>query len=101
MIGVRCYCKIQIKCSSTPLWLSPTHAAPGERRASRDPTEGTSVEKPIKRRISGDRAALEVTQHGAYYQAPSLGGGSGVSAFLTGKARIDCPVPGGQIEGVV
>ena len=26
---------------------------------------------------------------GAHYQAPSLGGGTGVYAFLTGKARID------------
>ena len=62
---------------------------PGETQAPGDLTEGTSVEKPKKRRISGDRAALGVTQEEAYYQAPSLGGGTGVSASLTGKARID------------
>ena len=63
---------------------------PGEAQASGDLTEGTSVEKPEKRRISGDRAALGVTQEEAYYQAPSLGGGTGVSAFLTTiRARID------------
>ena len=33
---------------------------------------------------------LGVTQEEAYYQAPSLGGGTGVSAFLTtSRARID------------
>ena len=63
---------------------------PGEAQAPGDLTEGTSVEKPKKRRISGDRAALGVTQEEAYYQAPSLGGGTGVSAFLTtSRARID------------
>ena len=63
---------------------------PGEAQASGDLTEGPSVEKPEKRRISGDRAALGVTQEEAYYQAPSLGGGTGVSAFLTTiGARID------------
>ena len=63
---------------------------PGEAQASGDLTEGTSVEKPEKRRISGDRAALGVTQEEAYYQAPSLGGGTGISAFLTTiGARID------------
>ena len=54
-----------------------------------DVTEGAPVEKPKKRRIPGDRAALGVTQHEARNQAPSLGGGTGVSALLTGKARID------------
>jgi hypothetical protein len=45
---------------------------------------------PKKKRLSGDRAALGVTQMEAYYQAPSLGGGTGVSAVLTGgKARTD------------
>jgi hypothetical protein len=39
---------------------------------------------PKKKRLSGDRAALEVTQIGAYYQVPSLGGGTGVSAVRTG-----------------
>ena len=62
---------------------------PGETHASGDLTAGASVEKPKKRRISGDRAALGVTQREACYQAPSVGGGTGVSAFLTGKARID------------
>ena len=67
-----------------------TLSRPGEAQASGDLTEETSVEKPKKRRISGDRAALGVTQEEAYYQAPSLGGGTGVSAFLTtSRARID------------
>ena len=65
-----------------------TFRRPGETQTSGDLTEGTSVEKPKKSRISGDRAALGVTHHEAYYQAPSLGGGTGVSASLTGKARI-------------
>ena len=68
---------------------------PGEAHAPGDLTEGPSAEKPKKRAILGDLAALGVTQHGAYYQAPSPGGGTGVPAFLTGKARIDrqvaCP----------
>ena len=67
-----------------------TLSRPGEAQASGDLTEGTSVEKPKKKRISGDRAALGVTQQEAYYQAPSLGGGTGVSALLTtSRARID------------
>ena len=45
---------------------------------------------PKKKRLSGDRAALGVTQMQAYYQVPSLGGGTGVSAVRTGgKARTD------------
>ena len=59
----------------------------GGAQASGDLTEETSIEKPKKRRISG--AALGVTKHEAYYQALSLGGGTRVSAFLAGKARID------------
>ena len=67
---------------------SDTAVAQSTLQASGDATEGTSVEKPKKRCIPGDRAALGVTQHEAYCQAPSLGGGTGVSASLTGKARI-------------
>ena len=36
-----------------------TLSRPGEAQASGDLKEGTSVEKPKKRRISGDRAALK------------------------------------------
>ena len=72
-----------------------TLCRPGETQESGDLTEGTSVEKPKKRRISGGRATLGVTQREACYQAPSLGGGTGVSALLAAKARIDrqvaCP----------
>ena len=49
-----------------------------------DLTEGTSVEKPKKRRIPGDRAALGVTRHEACYQAPSLGGGAAVATAWSG-----------------
>ena len=77
-----------------------TLSRPGEAQASGALTEGTSVEKPKKRRILGDRAALGVTQEEAYYQAPSLGGGTGVSAFLT-TSRHQPPsgLPGGKTEG--
>ena len=55
-----------------------------------DLTESAVVQKPTKRRASVNRAALGVTQEEAYYQAPSLGGGTGVSALLAGdKARTD------------
>jgi hypothetical protein len=53
-------------------------------QAPADLTEDAAGQKPNKRRDSGDRAALGVTQEEAYYQAPSLGGGTGVSALLTG-----------------
>ena len=65
-----------------------TFCRPGETQAPADLTEGAVVQKPKKRRVSGDHAALGVTQKKAYYQAPSLGGGTGVSGYLTGdKAR--------------
>ena len=55
-----------------------------------DLTEVAAVQKPKTRRVSGDRAVLGVMQKEAYYQSPSLGGGTGVSAMLTGgKAQID------------
>ena len=67
-----------------------TFSRPGETRTPADLTEVAAVQKPKTRRVSGDRAALGVTQMEAYYQAPSLGGGTGVSAMLTGgKARTD------------
>jgi hypothetical protein len=63
---------------------------PGETRSSSDLTEGAPAEKPKKKRLLGDSAALGVTQVVAYYQAPSLGGATGVSALLTrNKARTD------------
>ena len=68
---------------------SDTAAAQFTFQAPGDLAEGTSVEKPKKRRIPGDRAALGVTKREACYQAPSLGGGTGAPAFLTGKSRMD------------
>ena len=63
---------------------------PEETQTSSDLTEGAFVQEPKKKRISGDRAALGFTQKEAYYQAPSLGSGTGVPALLTGvKARTD------------
>jgi hypothetical protein len=67
-----------------------TFSRPGDTRTPAGLTEVATVQKPKTRRVSGDRAALGVTQKEAYYQAPSLGGGTGVFAMLTGgKARTD------------
>jgi hypothetical protein len=67
-----------------------TSCCPGETQAPADLTEVAAVQKPKTRRVSGDRAALGITQKEAYYRAASLGGGTGVSALLTGdKVRTD------------
>jgi hypothetical protein len=67
-----------------------TSCCPRETQAPADLTEVAAVQKSKTRRVSGDRAALGVAQKEAYYQAASLGGGTGVSALLTGdKARTD------------
>jgi hypothetical protein len=67
-----------------------TSCCPGETQAPADLTEVAAVQKPKTRCVSGDRATLGVTQEETYYQAASLGGGTGVSALLTGgKARTD------------
>jgi len=71
------------KYSPAPPRLSPFFFRPGETQAPADLTEDAVVQKPKKRRASGDHAALGVTQKEAYYQAPSLGGGTGVSGYLT------------------
>jgi len=63
---------------------------PGETQTYADLTEAAFTQKSKKRRISGDRAALRVTREEAYFQAPSLGGGTRVPAMLNGgKSRID------------
>jgi len=61
---------------------------PGEAWATGDLTEGTSVEKPKKKRIRVIAPPHSGSE--ALYQSPSLGGGIRAPAmFNGGKARID------------
>jgi len=71
------FLQIQIKIpnmQSDTAVVQSTLRRPGETQAPEDPTEGTSAEKPKKRRISGDRAALRATQEEAYYPRPPTPG---------------------------